>query len=140
MGMGMLFQNPPEIDGLSLKHLIDTAFHENTPSCNNINLIISFIDVKQVCQVTSMLDYMERDLNVGFSGGERKRCEALQLLLQKPILSMLDEPESGVDLQSVHVLGKALSSLQHNTINGIQSATISFFIFFFFISSYYSYW
>ena len=50
-----------------------------------------------------MLDYMERDLNVGFSGGERKRCEALQLLLQKPILSMLDEPESGVDLQSVHV-------------------------------------
>ena len=138
--MGMLFQNPPEIDGLSLKHLIDTAFHENSPSCNNINSIISFIDVKQVCQVTSMLDYMERDLNVGFSGGERKRCEALQLLLQKPILSMLDEPESGVDLQSVHVLGKALSSLQHNTINGIQSATISFFIFFFFISSYYSYW
>ena len=129
MGMGMLFQNPPEIDGLSLKHLIDTAFHENSPSCNNINSIIPFIDVKQVCQVTSMLDYMERDLNVGFSGGERKRCEALQLLLQKPILSMLDEPESGVDLQSVHVLGKALSSLQHNTINGIQSATISFFSF-----------
>lgn len=127
--MGMLFQNPPEIDGLSLKHLIDTAFHENSPSCNNTNSIISFIDVKQVCQVTSMLDYMERDLNVGFSGGERKRCEALQLLLQKPILSMLDEPESGVDLQSVHVLGKALSSLQHNTINGIQSATISLFSF-----------
>ena len=129
MGMGMLFQNPPEIDGLSLKHLIDTAFHENPPSCNNINSIISFIDVKQVCQVTSMLDYMERDLNVGFSGGERKRCEALQLLLQKPVLSMLDEPESGVDLQSVHVLGKALSSLQHNTVNGIQSATISFILF-----------
>lgn len=40
MGMGMLFQNPPEIDGLSLKHLIDTAFHENSPSCNNINSII----------------------------------------------------------------------------------------------------
>ena len=129
MGMGTLFQNPPEIDGLSLKHLIDTAFHESSPSCNNINSIISFIDVKQVCQVTSMLDYMERDLNVGFSGGERKRCEALQLLLQKPVLSMLDEPESGVDLQSVHVLGKALSSLQHNTVNGIQSATISFILF-----------
>ena len=52
-----------------------------------------------------------------------------KLLLQKPILSMLDEPESGVDLQSVHVLGKALSSLQHNTVNGIQSATISFILF-----------
>lgn len=53
-----------------------------------------------------MTDYLERDLNVGFSGGERKRCEAFQLLLQRPVLSMLDEPESGVDLQSVHVLGR----------------------------------
>lgn len=72
-----------------------------------------------------MTDYLERDLNVGFSGGERKRCEAFQLLLQQPVLSMLDEPESGVDLQSVRVLGKALSSLQNNVVNGIRSATIS---------------
>lgn len=72
-----------------------------------------------------MVDYLERDLNVGFSGGERKRCEAFQLLLQQPVLSMLDEPESGVDLQSVRVLGKALSSLQNNVVNGIRSATIS---------------
>ncbi len=56
-----------------------------------------------------MEDHWDRDLNVGFSGGERKRCEALQLLLQKPVLSMLDEPESGVDLQSVRVLGKCSS-------------------------------
>lgn len=72
-----------------------------------------------------MVDYLERDLNVGFSGGERKRCEAFQLLLQQPVLSMLDEPESGVDLQSVRVLGRALSSLQNNIVNGIRSATIS---------------
>lgn len=72
-----------------------------------------------------MVDYLERDLNVGFSGGERKRCEAFQLLLQQPVLSMLDEPESGVDLQSVRVLGRALSSLQNKVVNGIRSATIS---------------
>ena len=82
-------------------------------------------DIRETSKSTSMTDYLERDLNVGFSGGERKRCEALQLLLQKPILSMLDEPESGVDLQSVHVLGKVLSTLQNNVINGIPSATIS---------------
>ena len=74
-----------------------------------------------------MTDYLDRDLNVGFSGGERKRSEALQLLLQKPVLSMLDEPESGVDLQSVHVLGKVLSSLQKNIVNGLPAATISTF-------------
>ena len=71
-----------------------------------------------------MTDYLERDLNVGFSGGERKRCEAFQLLLQKPVL-MLDEPESGVDLESVRVLGKALSALQNRNVNGILSSTIS---------------
>ena len=71
-----------------------------------------------------MTDYLERDLNVGFSGGERKRCEAFQLL-QKPVLSMLDEPESGVDLESVRVLGKALSALQNRNVNGILSSTIS---------------
>lgn len=81
--------------------------------------------MKEIAKTTSMTDYLERDLNVGFSGGERKRCEAFQLLLQQPVLSMLDEPESGVDLQSVRVLGKALSSLQKNVVNGIRSATIS---------------
>ena len=64
------------------------------------------IDIESTSQTTTMADYLERDLNVGFSGGERKRCEAFQLLLQRPVLSMLDEPESGVDLQSVHVLGR----------------------------------
>lgn len=79
----------------------------------------------EMSKTTTMTDYLDRDLNVGFSGGERKRCEAFQLLLQKPVLSMLDEPESGVDLESVRVLGKALSSLQNRDINGIRSATIS---------------
>ena len=76
-------------------------------------------------ETTTMQDYLGRDLNVGFSGGERKRCEAFQLLLQRPILSMLDEPESGVDLQSVRVLGKALSGLQNQMVDGYRSATIS---------------
>ena len=76
-------------------------------------------------KTTTMENYMDRDLNVGFSGGERKRCEAFQLLLQRPVLSMLDEPESGVDLQSVRVLGKALSHLQSRDVGGVRSATIS---------------
>lgn len=87
--------------------------------------IFFYIDITEMSKTTSMSDYLTRDLNVGFSGGERKRCEAFQLLLQKPLLSMLDEPESGVDLQSVRVLGKALSSLQNRDIGGRRSATIS---------------
>ena len=81
--------------------------------------------MKEMSATTTMTDYLDRDLNGSFSGGERKRCEAFQLLLQKPVLSMLDEPESGVDLESVRVLGKALSALQDRDVNGIRSATIS---------------
>ena len=124
MGMGMLFQNPPEIDGLPLKNLISHAFADSKKECGSVCSILR-TDVDAMSKTTTMENYMDRDLNVGFSGGERKRCEAFQLLLQRPMLSMLDEPESGVDLQSVRVLGKALSHLQARDVSGVCSATIS---------------
>ena len=124
MGIGMLFQSPPEIEGLPVSRLVSTAFGENSEECL-LAPRSSPLDIQKVSEVTTMSELVSRDLNVGFSGGERKRCEAFQLLLQKPLLSMLDEPESGVDLESVRVLGKALSSLQNQPINGRRSATIS---------------
>ena len=120
----MLFQSPPQIDGLPVNRLVSTAFSENSEECPFCSEFSS-LDIQKVSEITTMSNLVSRDLNVGFSGGERKRCEAFQLLLQKPILSMLDEPESGVDLESVRVLGKALSSLQNQPINGRRSATIS---------------
>lgn len=124
MGIGMLFQSPPEIEGLPVNRLVSTAFSDNSEECTFF-VEFSPLDIQKVSEITTMSNLVSRDLNVGFSGGERKRCEAFQLLLQKPLLSMLDEPESGVDLESVRVLGKALSSLQNQPINGRRSATIS---------------
>ncbi|CBK25298.2 uncharacterized protein [Blastocystis hominis] len=123
MGIGMLFQSPPEIEGLPVNRLVSTAFSDNSEECSFF-VEFSPLDIQKVSEITTMSNLVSRDLNVGFSGGERKRCEAFQLLLQKPLLSMLDEPESGVDLESVRVLGKALSSLQNQPINGRRSATI----------------
>ena len=120
----MLFQSPPEIEGLPVNRLVSTAFSDNSEECS-FCVEFSPLDIQKVSEITTMSNLVSRDLNVGFSGGERKRCEAFQLLLQKPLLSMLDEPESGVDLESVRVLGKALSSLQNQPINGRRSATIS---------------
>ena len=120
----MLFQSPPEIEGLPVNRLVSTAFSDNSEECP-FCVEYSPLDIQKVSEITTMSNLVSRDLNVGFSGGERKRCEAFQLLLQKPLLSMLDEPESGVDLESVRVLGKALSSLQNQPINGRRSATIS---------------
>ena len=62
---------------------------------------------------------MERDVNVGFSGGEIKRSELLQLAAQDPCMYMLDEPESGVDLESIEKVGNMVHDL---LFSGVQCA------------------
>jgi len=59
----------------------------------------------------NLLEHLDRELNVGFSGGEMKRAELLQLLLQAPRLALLDEPESGVDLENIALIGWAVNHL-----------------------------
>jgi Fe-S cluster assembly ATP-binding protein len=54
---------------------------------------------------------MDRDLNLGFSGGEMKRSELMQLRAQGPDLVLLDEPESGVDLENMALLGRSINNL-----------------------------
>jgi Fe-S cluster assembly ATP-binding protein len=52
-----------------------------------------------------LTDFLDRDINRGFSGGERKRAEVLQMLFMKPRLLLLDEPDSGVDIESLKLIG-----------------------------------
>jgi len=54
---------------------------------------------------------MVRDINLGFSGGEIKRSEILQMMIQDPHFIMLDEPESGVDLENIHLMGESIARL-----------------------------
>jgi Fe-S cluster assembly ATP-binding protein len=72
-----------------------------------------------------MGSFLERDVNSGFSGGELKRSEMLQLLVQNPHFVMLDEPESGVDLENIALIGKAINQLlQRNGLLDNDSITI----------------
>ena len=67
---------------------------------------------KSVLMSTADLeDFLERDINHGFSGGEIKRSEMLQLLAQSPQLVLLDEPESGVDLVNIALIGQLINQL-----------------------------
>jgi Fe-S cluster assembly ATP-binding protein len=59
-------------------------------------------------------DY-ERELNVGFSGGEKKKSEILQMLMYRPRFALLDEPDSGLDKRSVELLAERLSTLSYPT-------------------------
>jgi len=98
-GIGMLFQRPPTISGLKLGKLL-TAISRTKNE-----------DIATLAASVHMDKFLERDINKGFSGGEIKRSEVLQLMIQKPDFIMLDEPESGVDLENISLIGAAIGSL-----------------------------
>ena len=100
MGIALSHQIPPSIKGLKVKDLVSAMLSKY--HCNDETLLAKIL----------MVDYlMDRYLFVGFSGGERKRLELYLTLLQQPRLAMLDEPDSGVDIDSVDKIASAIKIL-----------------------------
>lgn len=102
LGIGMAFQRPPAIRGLRLKDLIKII----NPQANSAD-ILKKMDFE---------NFGERDVNRGFSGGEVKRSEMVQLLAQQPDFVMLDEPDSGVDLENIKLIGEAINTLTQKNL------------------------
>jgi Fe-S cluster assembly ATP-binding protein len=73
----------------------------------------SQVDIEALAGKLNCTGFLERDVNHNLSGGEIKRSELLQLMAQDPDLVMLDEPESGVDLENIVLLGDAINMLLH---------------------------
>ena len=67
--------------------------------------------ISQLANKADMTDFLDREINYGFSGGEIKRSEIMQLLAQRPELALLDEPESGVDLVNIALIGQLINEL-----------------------------
>lgn len=103
LGIGLSFQKPPSIKGVKLKTLLALLNKKH-------DTILS-----EATELFKFEDHLERDVNLGFSGGELKKSEILQLIVQNPELIMLDEPESGVDLENLKLIGKTISELLGNS-------------------------
>ena len=101
MGIGMSFQRPPVVRGVKTRDMISACLggHSNDET------------IGKLASRAGLSDFLERDINLGFSGGEIKRSEILQLMAQKPQLALLDEPESGVDLVNIALIGKLINEL-----------------------------
>lgn len=97
MGIGMSFQHPPKIKGVTLRNFLNTINRSE--------------DLEDEIQALKMERFLERELNVGFSGGELKRAEVLKLYAQCPDLLLIDEPESGVDIENIAVISKAINKI-----------------------------
>ena len=106
-GMFLSFQNPVEIPGITLSEFLRNAIEQQTGK--RIKL---FEHKKNLAKAMEVLDmdssYADRELNVGFSGGEKKKAEILQLLMLRPRLAILDETDSGLDVDAVKTVSKGI--------------------------------
>ena len=98
LGIGVSFQKPPFIRGVTTHQMIEIVSKGKA-------------DIEELAFFMRLNDFLDRDINYGFSGGEVKRSELMQLLAQDPKLALIDEPESGVDLESISLIGGAINRL-----------------------------
>jgi Fe-S cluster assembly ATP-binding protein len=114
-GIGMSFQRPPTIKGLKTQQIIELSAQHGTNGGNQSSSDKkgkkSNFNVDAIADKVNLGYLLNRDVNDGFSGGEIKRSELAQLMAQKPSFVLLDEPESGVDLENIALLGSAINVL-----------------------------
>ncbi len=110
LGIGMSYQRPPTINGLKTRQMIQLCAKDDE------------VDEEDLSRRVNFEAFLDRDLNAGFSGGEIKRSELLQLMAQAPDLMLFDEPESGVDMENISLVGKTIAALLQKDM-GAESVT-----------------
>lgn len=107
-GIFLSFQNPLEVPGVTLSAFIRSALEQKTGS--RLRLWDFKKKLSEIMKLLSMDEsYAERDLNVGFSGGEKKKAEILQMLMLEPKLAILDETDSGLDVDAVRTVSNGVN-------------------------------
>ena len=106
-GLFLSFQNPVEVPGISLENFI-----RNTLEARTGDIVRPWVFRKEIGAVLDRLQmdasYAGRDLNVGFSGGEKKKAEILQMLMLRPALAILDETDSGLDVDALRTVSRGV--------------------------------
>jgi Fe-S cluster assembly ATP-binding protein len=100
-GIGMAFQRPPVVRGVKTRDMVTACLAGQEGEER----------IEQIAKEAGLADFLDREINYGFSGGELKRSELMQLLAQRPELTLLDEPESGVDLVNIALIGELINEL-----------------------------
>ena len=105
MGIGILFQRPPVVRGVKMREMVRACLGGREDG-----------DViEQLAERANLVELLDREVNYGFSGGEVKRSELLQLIAQSPEFVLLDEPDSGVDLVNISLVGEMINELLQKT-------------------------
>ena len=118
LGIGMSFQRPPVVRGVKTRDMVAACLRGREQEES----------VSQLAEKADLADFLDREINYGFSGGEIKRSELMQLLAQRPELTLIDEPESGVDLVNIALIGDLINGLLEKDCPILERRCMGFII------------
>jgi Fe-S cluster assembly ATP-binding protein len=108
-GLFMTFQNPPEISGVSVANFLRTARNSTKARLNPIEFHQLLKEKMKILDMKD--DFAKRHINEGFSGGEKKRSEILQMAMLEPKIAILDEIDSGLDIDSLRKVSENINTI-----------------------------
>lgn len=108
LGLNIAFQMPPEMVGVKLRDMLKICTGKN-PEDDLSNKELELV------KKLKLTEFLDRDINLAFSGGEKKRSEILQLLMMRPKFILLDEPDSGVDIESLRLISGEIQNYLSKT-------------------------
>jgi len=115
-GIFMSFQYPVEIPGVTVTNFIKTAINSNLKARNETEMPANKM-LKKIREKAELLEidsrFLSRSLNEGFSGGEKKRNEIFQMAMLEPSLSILDETDSGLDIDALKIVANGVNKLKN---------------------------
>ena len=121
-GLFLSFQYPAEVGGVTINNFLRTAVNSRREKPYSVVEFHGLLK-QRMAELKMDPSFSKRDLNVGFSGGEKKKAEILQLMLLEPKYAFLDETDSGMDVDAIKVVADGIKRLHHQTRMGIIMIT-----------------
>lgn len=116
-GLFLAFQYPVEIPGVSIANFIRACLNARLPEGEEINAPVFYKELYAKMRELGMdKSFTSRSLNVGFSGGEKKRCDILQMLMLKPKIAILDETDSGLDIDALRIVSDGVNAARSSEL------------------------
>ena len=121
-GVFLAFQYPVEIPGVATSTFVRTALNAQRRNRGENELdAMEFLKLarQKAKELEMSEDFFQRAVNVGFSGGEKKRAEVFQMSMLSPTLAILDETDSGLDIDALKIVAEGVNKLRDNKLSGI---------------------
>ena len=110
-GFFLSFQYPVDVPGVSIANFIRACLNARLPEGETVNPVAYYKELYAKMELLKMdKSFTNRSVNEGFSGGEKKRCDILQMLMLKPKFAVLDETDSGLDIDALRIVSEGVNS------------------------------